>query len=106
MQIDQYNSIYDPTMPEAMRVWRILKPLSHIFTDGAELLYEEEKISLGMMKFLREKGWPINKLSPMKLDQQVADLFKMVRPLWEQNRFEDLGYQMALIAYTLTKPSE
>ena len=63
-------------MKTAVGVWRVLRPLSHVFVENMVTAYSENRISLELMKFIRLKGWPLKMQSMDVVDPQVLELFE------------------------------
>ena len=58
--MQKFQRKFDPTMKDELRLWRVLRPISHIFIEEIEKLFETERISMEMRNYIEMKGWPIS----------------------------------------------
>jgi hypothetical protein len=49
----------DVPFDQSFAIWRVLRPLSHVFIDAPERMIKYGKISVEVMKFIMQKGWPL-----------------------------------------------
>ena len=97
-----YQKKYDPTMSDAMAVWRVLRPLSSIFTNNLEQMYKEGgHLSVEQMKYLRQNGWPLSQVQMDTVAPNVYQSFTELFDAYHEQEYELIGTILADIAYFL-----
>ena len=91
---------------DAFRVWRVLHPLSHIFDNNVAHLFEIGRISEKLKNYLEIKGWPLSKQKFQYVHPDVWELFSKIEPEFEHHEYQELGMQVADLAYALMKMPE
>ena len=92
-------------MSEALQVWRVLRPLSHVFIDNAENMYTLKKINAPLLNFFRQAGWPLKNQSMDSVNPRVVELFDQALPTFNKHDFTQVGSILAQIAYLLAQPN-
>ena len=78
-------------MKEALRIWRVLRPISHIFTDNIVIMYELEKISSDLKNYIEQKGWSLSLADIDVVDERVDRLMQLAQPDFDNYNFYALG---------------
>ena len=100
----KFQRSFDPNMVDSLRLWRVLRPISHIFIEEIDKLYDQERISLDLKNYIEQKGWSISQVSFDEADIRVVKLFDNAEPIFNDYHYEKLGNLFADIGFVMAHP--
>lgn len=94
----------------SMAVWRVLRPLSHIFLDYMEQMEDEKFINDDLVKFIQQKAWSLQSYEPDDNNLVIIRLMQKAYDLFQAKEYEDnyvaCGEVLADVAWILENPEE
>jgi hypothetical protein len=105
----KFQKLHDPN--ESMAVWRVLRPLSHIFLDYIEELEKNrDLINDDLIKFIQQKSWSLQAYEADDNNAEVMRLMQKAYDLFQAKEYEDnytaCGEVLADIAWILENPEK